>query len=273
MWLQAPRLIVHRLFRSRAEAGPPGRLGVASLDATESYWFCMFAASALGTNMGDFWVDDLSLARGPSFFSLAAISGLAIWISGKARTNNEIAFWVAIVTLRAAATNVGDFLTHDLRFSYIAVSIFFALTSLLGGHFTRFDPTRRFAPAIDYRYWITMFIAGMFGTVAGDLASHVIGLYVAAATLCGMLVAALALQRRRDDSSMMGYWIIVLVERCAGTPAGDGLASRHALGLGLPLAMVCTGAMLATGLAYRAFFVSRETVWRPAVSPDRPPKA
>jgi amino acid permease len=198
-----------RALSPRRDAAPKTeahiRFAMARLDATDVYWFLMFAASALGTNMGDFWVDDLALDRGTSFASLAALSGLAIWISGKPEAAGEFAFWVAIVTLRAAATNVGDLLTHDLRFSYTAISIILGVTTLLAGRFTRRDATKRQAPAVDHRYWITMFIAGTFGTVAGDLSSHALGLYIAAAMLCVLLLAALALRSSLAPSSIIGY--------------------------------------------------------------------
>ena len=48
---------------------------------------------------------------------------------------------------------------------------------------------------------------------------------------------------------MLSYWVAVLAERAAGTPVGDGLASRH--GVGLPAATACTAALFAAALLWR----------------------
>ena len=232
---------------------PPQALSAAeprTLGATPAYWFCMFAASALGTNLGDFTVDTLSLARGASFALLAAITVAAIWGDGKYGGRAEAGYWIAIVTLRAAATNVSDFLTHDLRLGYVAATTALGIATLCAGAFTRIG--RGGTPLIDGRYWIAMLIAGIFGTTGGDLAAHTLGLYAASAVLCGTVLIVLAARSRFAATSALGYWCIVLAERCAGTPVGDGLASYRAIGLGLPLAMVCTCALLAIALLTRA---------------------
>ena len=220
------------------------------LDATPAFWFAMFAASAFGTNLGDFVVDWLSLGRSASFASLAVISVLAIR-SDRRSARSEAGYWIAIVTLRAAATNVGDLLTHDFGFSYVTVSIVLALATLIAGWFTLAGAGLRGTPAVDGRYWIAMLIAGVFGTVGGDLASHTLGLYGAGLVLCILLAAAVSLRNRFAPASVMAYWAVILAERCAGTPAGDALASGKAAGLGLPVATLCTGGLLLTALAAR----------------------
>jgi uncharacterized membrane-anchored protein len=208
----------------------------------------MFAASALGTNLGDFWVDDLSLDRLTSFTSLAVISGLAIWSDTRIRRRTETGYWLAIVALRAAATNVADFLTLN----YGAISLLLAAATLLAGYFTRPDIAKHGTPRVDARYWIAMLIAGVFGTVSGDLASHTVGIYAAAALLCGLLVTLLIVRGNLAPTSVIAYWVVVLGERCAGTPFGDGLASHRAIGFGLPLAILCTGGLLLAALMAHA---------------------
>ncbi len=224
----------------------------SAFDATPAYWFAMFAASAFGTNLGDFCADDLSVGRGLSFTALASLSGLAIWADSKIRMRTEAGYWIAIVVLRAASTNVADVLTHDLAYSYVALSVILALATLIAGYFTRRGVQGAGMPRIDGRYWAAMSIAGVFGTVAGDFASHMVGLYAAAAVLCTLLVAVIAGRNSLAWRSLLAYWAVVLIERCAGTPFGDMLASHRALGLGLPLAMACTGGLLLSGLLGRA---------------------
>ena len=208
----------------------------------------MFAASALGTNLGDFWADRLFADRWTSFASLVALSGLAIVGDGLIARRSDVGYWIAIVALRAAATNIADFLTHDCKFGYPATSMMLGVAALLAGYFTHRDKATSNTPRIDIRYWTAMLIAGVFGTTVGDLASHMIGLYAAAGMLCLALVLVIGLRSRFAPTSVLAYWCVVLVERCAGTPVGDGLASSRAIGLGLPLAIVCTTGLLVAGL-------------------------
>ncbi len=83
----------------------------------------MFAASALGTNLGDFWADTLSLGLLTSFASLAVISAALITGDLRFGRSTESFFWLAIVFLRAMATNVGDFLTDDLGVSRLVSTL------------------------------------------------------------------------------------------------------------------------------------------------------
>jgi uncharacterized membrane-anchored protein len=223
-----------------------------ALGATPAYWFSMFAASALGTNLGDFTVETLSLGRGMSFALLAVITGLAFWGDSRFARRSDAGYWIAIVTLRAAATNVGDFLTEDLSILYPVLIVVLGLATLFAGCFTRIGEVTSTSPLIDRRYWTAMLIAGIFGTVGGDFISHAIGLYAAAAVLCTAAVIVLAARSAFAATSVLTYWSAVLVERCAGTPVGDALASHRAVGLGLKWAMVCTGGMLLIGLLLRS---------------------
>lgn len=107
-------------------------------------------------------------------------------------------------------------------------------------------------PRVDGVYWQVMFVAGVFGTVAGDLVSHTIGLYAACATLCPLLVAVLLIRQSVASRSVLLFWVIVMTERCAGTALGDSLASRHALGLGIWIASLCSVGLTVAIVAARA---------------------
>jgi uncharacterized membrane-anchored protein len=217
----------------------------------------MFAASALGTNLGDFPVDVLGLNRLVSFACLIGVSLVAISADRASGRRAEAGYWVAIVLLRAAATNVADFLTHDLALGYVLPAVVLAGATLIAGGLTRTGTPARIgdrpsgSPCIDGRYWIAMGLGGIFGTVAGDLASHGAGLYVSAAATGLLLAVGLAVRAWIAPWSILGYWAIVLVERCAGTPFGDMLASHRGLGLGALVAMAFTAPLLAAALLVR----------------------
>ena len=50
-----------------------------AMDASHPYWFAMFAASVLGTNLGDLWARFLFPDRFSSLASLLLICAAAIW--------------------------------------------------------------------------------------------------------------------------------------------------------------------------------------------------
>ncbi len=227
-------------------AAPP-----RSLDTGLAFWCVMFLASAFGTNLGDFWVDGLALSRPVSFASLVIVCGLAIWGDRRLGLQTELCYWIAVVALRAAATNLADFLTHDLGLSYVLTTSALGAAGLLAGYKTRPSARCVGSPLIDGRYWIAMLLAGLFGTVGGDLTSHTMGLYAAAGSLTLVLILVLGIRSQLYPTAILAYWCTVLAERSAATPVGDALASRHALGLGLQRAMLCTCALFMLSLGTR----------------------
>ena len=216
------------------------------------YWFAMLIASALGTNVGDLWAQIVFSGRLTSLASLLAICAVAVWYDRRAAALTEAGYWVAIVAMRAAATNLADILTHDLALGYVLVSVVLAVLTLVAARFTSPDLARGGSPRVDGAYWIAMFIAGLFGTVCGDLIHHNIGLYAASAALCLVLAALILLREAYAPASVLLYWSIVMAERLAGTAVGDALASRRAVALGIVLATVCTSLLMVVALWSRA---------------------
>ncbi len=232
--------------------------GFRALQTGPLFWLAMLAASALGTNLGDVFAGRLGLPGPVSFGLLVAASVLAIAGDWRAGRRTEVYYWISIVVLRGAATNVADFLTEDLRLGFLPVMAVLAVVALLAGARTRAGTVTRVAsPVIDGWYWTAMLVAGVFGTVGGDLMNHTIGLFASAGLLTALLMVVLAVRGQWFPAAMLAYWIVVLAERCAGTPIGDGLASRRGVGLGLPLATACTAALFAAALAWRAWARSR----------------
>ena len=225
--------------------------GPAAMDVTHTYWLAMLAASAFGTNVGDLWAGILFPGRLTSLASLLGICVAAVWYHRRAAAHTEAGYWVAIVAMRAAATNLADIITHDLALGYVLSSVLLAVLTLIAARFTDPDLARSGSPRVDGAYWTAMFIAGVFGTVAGDLIHHNIGLYNASAALCLLLVGLILVREAHAPVSMLLFWSIVMAERCAGTAVGDALASHRAVGLGVPVASVCTGIVTIASLWVR----------------------
>ena len=235
----------HRSSAGRSIAAP------RALDTGITFWLAMFAASAFGTNLGDAWVDGIGLGRTASAASLICICVLAIGGDRRFGMRTELCYWTAVVVLRAAATNLADFITHDLQLGYAAASAVLGACALAMAATTRPAAPGSASPLIERRYWAAMLLAGLFGTTGGDLASRELGLFPAAALLPGLLGLLLAARVRWLGVAPVAYWCAILAERCAATPFSDAFASRHALGLGLLRAMACTLSMLIAMLVWR----------------------
>lgn len=224
------------------------RPGERSLRTDLTYWAAMYASSALGTNSGDLWA--AALGDGHRALSGAVMLGLcAVAIrTDRRRTGSEAWFWVAIVLLRTGATNFADLMTHDWDLSFWKVSLASGASTLALALLTRPSPSGRASPALDVRFWLTMLLVGLFGTVTGDLGSHEIGRPLAATVLLAMLGAALLVRRHRFAASLLAYWVVVGCVRAAGTPLGDTLASTFGLGA----AAVLSSLLLAAALVWRS---------------------
>src|SRR5580704_7290275 len=183
-----------------------------AMDVTRSYWFAMLAASAFGTNVGDLWAEVLFPGRVASLTSLLCVCVAAVWYHRRAAARTEAGYWVAIVAMRAAATNLADILTHELALGYVLVSVLLCLATLVAARFTIPDVARGGSPRVDGAYWAAMFVAGLFGTVAGDLTHHTVGLYSASVAFCLVLTGFILVRGAVAPTSVLLYWSIIMME-------------------------------------------------------------
>src|SRR3954470_17084224 len=93
------------------------------------YWIAILVASMCGANTGDFLSHNLNLGHYRGLLPLAVIFAVIIWAEKRARIATEAYYWLAIIVLRTAATNLADLCTHDLKLGYGATEI--GLTLLL----------------------------------------------------------------------------------------------------------------------------------------------
>jgi uncharacterized membrane-anchored protein len=223
---------------------------------TRRYWAAILVASMCGANTGDFLSHNLHLGHTRGLLPLAALFLLILWAERRARIPTEAYYWLAIIVLRTAATNLADLCTHDLKLGYGATEI--GLTLLLIAFLVtdrrRGSSTSSFAeqdrprlPATNGNYWLAMLTAGTLGTASGDFTADVagLGLFYGSAVLTALFAVVLIISWRFGGMSKPWYWVSIVAARTAGTTLGDLLASRHGLDLGLPLSTTITASMLA----------------------------
>ncbi|SRR5579883_1436795 len=215
------------------------------------YWFCLCVASVFGTNTGDFVSAELHLGHVGGLPWLAGLFALILLIDRIVRRPIPLWFWFAIITVRTAATNVGD-MFHDWHIDFaVSISVILALFVCAVWVYRRFcdavttlDNTVRVTPS----YWVCMMLAGVLGTLAGDFASFRLHLTPpgAAVVVGSLVVMMLTIGRRGKILAPSLYWSTVALIRTAGTAAGDALA--HVLSL--------RWSTLLTGLAFLVPIIS-----------------
>jgi uncharacterized membrane-anchored protein len=228
------------------------------------YWTALCIASVFGANLGDFVSHNLHFGHFRGLPPLALIFALTLLAEQRSHANsrpygNEAFYWIAIVTLRTAATNLGDLTTHD--FAWSSLSLIAVLSGALAalviwaGRRER-DVAGAGVPATGWLYWAAMLTAGTLGTVAGDYVADALGLgtLLGSVGLCGAAAGLLAVRALPGMAVAASYWFAVVAIRTAGTTLGDYIAFRHGLNLGLTVSTLSGAALLVAVLA----------LWRPA---------
>jgi uncharacterized membrane-anchored protein len=225
------------------------------------YWTAIVAASMCGANTGDFASRILHLGHTRGLLPFALIFGIILWAERRSEKATELYYWLAIIVLRTAATNLADLATHDLKLGYIIVELSLASLMIL---VLLTDPGRRSLddgirmpngeqrnlPAADARYWIVMLSAGTLGTALGDWVADELGLGVGygSVVLTAILGVVLLTSTRYGRMTKPWYWLSIVAARTTGTTLGDFIASRHGLNFGLPVATLCTSLLLVSVL-------------------------
>jgi len=210
------------------------------------YWITISIASVFGANMGDFVSHELHLGHVRGLPVLALALAVMLFAERRVRAGGETWYWLAIVTLRTAATNLADLATHELKLGYanviVALAVLLAAVLLLDrtGRRSLAEPA---LPRTNGWYWTAMLIAGTLGTALGDAVADDLGLGVErASVLLGLVLAALLSLRTRSGLATRGtYWLAIVAVRTAGTTVGDLMADICGLGISTTL----TGLLLA----------------------------
>lgn len=220
-----------------------------------SYWLTLVAASIFGTNTGDLVARYLHLGHVAGLPYMGILFVAILLVARSAR--HHYAFWAAIITMRTAATNVGDAF-HDFHVPYsfsiaVVLALFVASVLLYRGAWAS---TGQPGPVrVDAAYWICMMLAGILGTIGGDFASFRLGLTPpGAACLFGALLAASFwwFDKTATLLNPVPYWATVALIRTAGTAGGDALADV----LRLALSTALTGAVFVGLVLYFYAFQS-----------------
>ena len=216
------------------------------------FWIALCIASVFGANLGDFFAHNLGLGHLAGLPFLAAAFALVLIVERYDTIAHALYYWLAIVIVRTAATNIGDLLAGDLKLPrpWVMTGLALLLAVIVAVIHERRrrrvvvpDQGRELLTA-DSLYWIGMLLAGTLGTVMGDYVSHNLKLGDLMASLAlGVPLAVLFIVGSRGPLWWAPFfWLTVVMVRADGTVVGDWVAGRKMLGL--PLSTAVTGLML-----------------------------
>lgn len=209
------------------------------------YWLAITMASLFGTNMGDLYAHELHLGIYKGLALLAMLAAAVFLMERRDTAPRLLYYWLIIVIIRTGATNIADFLAYKVKvpdallcLGLAAIIAGFGATSVKARDAGQ--DTYSGMPDTGGTYWIAMLGAGVFGTVLGDLCSHVVGEGLASLGLGALLLITLAIWRAGGAAQIWLYWLVIAVARTAGTAMGDWLAESPSANIGLPLATSMT---------------------------------
>jgi uncharacterized membrane-anchored protein len=230
------------------------------------YWVSIMIASICGANLGDIIRDGHKLSDIGGLLMLALIFAVIVLANRWSRRGNEALYWLAILVVRAAATNLADLGIGRIHLGYITVSACLAalLVAMLAlRRASSLQPMTCELSRTNGLYWLAMLTAGTLGTVLGDGIGHMIhpitvGVPISAIIATGAVALILARKTRLDIASAgaASYWAAIVAIRTWGTNFGD----IAAFFLSLPLSTMLSGLLLAGTLI----------VWREPSNPTIP---
>jgi uncharacterized membrane-anchored protein len=199
-------------------------------------------ASVFGANLGDFASHELHLGHVRGLPLLAVCFACLLWQERRSQAGTDAYYWAAIVLLRTAATNLSDLFLHDMKLS--AFWFVAALSVLLVLAAWRRSEAGCALSRVDTRYWLTMLTAGTLGTACGDEAADMLGLATSLSLFAVLFMGAIAFAKGLAARSQFAYWLTIVLIRTTGTNAGDFMAGREGLDLGLTVSTIGAGLLL-----------------------------
>jgi uncharacterized membrane-anchored protein len=224
------------------------------------YWAAILIASMCGTNLGDIIPDVLKIGAGAGFIMLALMFAFLMSAERATARGSEVFYWIAILLVRAAATNIADYSiakAHLTYFDVIAALALIFVGILVLQHRSKPKQTKGALPPTDGFYWLTMLIAGSLGTVMGDAIGHSfnsvqVGVPISASIATLALLLIWTARTLMVWLSTTSYWVAVVAVRWWGTNVGD----VSAFFLSLIASAVITGLALAILLSASAIISS-----------------
>jgi len=246
---------------------PPSLLNKVPV-ATLAFWCIKILATTVGETAADYLAVHVGLGALVTDAITAALLAAALLWQLRQQSHVPWIYWLTVVLLSIAGTQVTDALTDALGVSlYLSTGVFGVLLAMLFAVWFRSERTLSIQTIVTRRrelfYWGAILLTFALGTAAGDLATEELALGFRIGVLVfGGLIAAVAFFRRCGVDAVLSFWLAYILTRPLGASLGDLLSqSRTYGGLGwgtVATSLVFLGAItvLVVGVSLRAASVT-----------------
>jgi len=223
----------------------------------------------LSTTVGETGADYLAVHAGLG----AAVTGgitatlLAIALAAQLRSRRFVPwlYWLCVVLLSVAGTQITDALTDGLGVSlYLSTSVFAVMLGLLFLAWYRRERTLSITTINTARrercYWAAILLTFALGTAAGDLATEALALgFRLGVVVFGALIAIVYAANRSGANAVLTFWLAYILTRPLGASLGDLLSQSTEYG-GIGWGTVNTSIVFLLAIAALVAMVSRRPV-------------
>ncbi len=220
-----------------------------------SFWIIKVLSTTVGETGADFLAVDAGWGQWPTAAVVGVELAVALFMQLNARRCTPLLYWLTVVLVSVAGTQITDILTDKLGVSlYLSTSVFAVLLAAIFAIWYRVERTLSIATIVTRRrelfYWAAILCTFALGTAAGDLATEALGLgFSWGAVIFGVLIALTCAAWRFGAHSVLTFWIAYILTRPFGAALGDLLTQAKAYG-GLGMGAMWTSALFLTVIAF-----------------------
>jgi len=214
-------------------------------EVTLAFWAIKIMSTTVGETGADYLAVHVGLGTAVTGGMVAALLAAALVAQLRSRQYVPWIYWLTVVLVSVAGTQITDALTDRLEVSLYASTAAFAV--LLAATFALWygrERTLSIHTIVTVRrelfYWTAILFTFALGTAAGDLATEALGLgFNVGVLVFAGLIAVVYAAYGLGVGAVLAFWLAYILTRPLGASLGDLLSQSPAYG-GLGLGTVTT---------------------------------
>lgn len=215
---------------------------------TLSFWGIKILSTTVGETGADFLAVNAGWGHGLTREVVMILLAAALLMQIRTRRFTPWSYWLVVVLVSVAGTQITDLLTDELGISlYVSTLAFMAVLAAVFATWYGVERTLSIHEIVTTRresfYWMAIFCTFALGTAAGDLATEALGLgFVRGFAIFGVLIAISYVAWVLGGNAVLTFWIGYILTRPFGAALGDWLTQAKAYG-GLGMGSTWTSAL------------------------------
>ena len=217
-------------------------------EVTLSFWIIKIMSTTVGETGADFLAVNAGWSHGVTRAVMGALLAAALVMQLRTRRYTPWVYWLTVVLVSVAGTQITDLLTDGLGISlYVSTAVFAVALAAIFAVWYGAERSLSIHDIVTRRrelfYWLAVLCTFALGTAAGDLATEASGLGFAWGTsIFGALIGCAHAAWRMGANPVLTFWISYILTRPFGAALGDLLTQAKTYG-GLGVGAMWTSAM------------------------------